>query len=134
MLPYLLLLILFPQLSIALNIWNSPYTKTNDENTFYASFSEAPKYLDPAKSYSAGEWLFINQIYEPPLQYHYLDRPYKLVPLSASKMPKVILLDKNKKSLPPDTEAANVAFTRYIIDLKKNVYFQPHPAFIKQKP
>src|SRR5690242_11624429 len=53
--------------------WNNPYPAADREaNIYYSSFSEQPKTLDPAKSYSNDETLFIAQIYEPPLQYHYL--------------------------------------------------------------
>ena len=47
------------------------------------SFIDRPKHLDPARSYTSDEWGFIQQIYEPPLQYHYLKRPYELIPQSA---------------------------------------------------
>jgi hypothetical protein len=56
----------------------------------YSSFAERPKHLDPARAYSSNEYTFIAQIYEPPLQYHYLKRPYQLIPLTASQMPQVL--------------------------------------------
>ena len=56
---------------------NHPYPNDDAvENTYYTSFSEQPKHLDPARSYSSNEWVITNQVYEPPLQYHYLKRPY----------------------------------------------------------
>ena len=64
--------------------WNNPYPAAEDgANILYSSFSERPKHLDPVQSYSANEITFTAQIYEPPLQYHYLKRPYVLIPLSA---------------------------------------------------
>ena len=41
----------------------------------------APSISIPVQSYSSNEIVFIAQIYEPPLQYHYLKRPYELIPL-----------------------------------------------------
>jgi ABC-type transport system substrate-binding protein len=110
---------------------NNPYSENNTtQSVLYESFSERPKHLDPVAAYSSDESAIISQIYEPPLQYHYLKRPYELTPLSATKMPTVRYLDKNGDVLtsPKDNE---IAFTDYIIDIKQNVNFQPHPAFAK---
>jgi ABC-type oligopeptide transport system substrate-binding subunit len=75
---------------------NSPYSNTEEgKNIFYSSFQERPKHLDPVKSYSSNEYAFIAQIYEPLFQYHYLKKPYELIPLTAEEMPKVNYLDKN---------------------------------------
>ena len=64
--------------------WNDPYlAKDSGANILYSSFSERPKHLDPVQSYSSNEITFTAQIYEPPLQYHYLKRPYTLIPLTA---------------------------------------------------
>ena len=69
--------------------WNNPYPSADGgRNIIYSSFSERPKHLDPARAYSANEYTFIAQIYEPPLQYHYLKRPYTLVPLTAVEVPR----------------------------------------------
>ena len=112
--------------------WNNPYPSGDAGGAvFYSSFSERPKHLDPARSYSANEWAFISQIYEPPLQYHFLKRPYTLVPQSAAEMPEVILLDAQGRALPDDTPAEQVAFTEYRITVKRGVQYQPHPAFAR---
>lgn len=114
------------------NPWNDPYPDSNSKaNTLYSSFSERPKHLDPAISYNANEWLFINQIYEPPLQYHYLKRPYELVPLLATKMPSVRYFDKNGKELPKETAPEDVSMSVYQINIKPGVKYQEHPAFAK---
>jgi ABC-type transport system substrate-binding protein len=100
------------------------------QSVLYESFSERPKHLDPVAAYSSNEYAIIGQVYEPPLQYHYLKRPYELTPLSAEKMPTVRYLNQKGEILtnPKDNE---IAFTDYIIDIKQNVNFQPHPAFAK---
>src|ERR1700722_19049528 len=85
-----IILIIFGLYRLSHTILNDPYPKSQSyKNIFYSSFSERPKTLDPAKSYSSDEYEIINQIYEPPLQYHYLKRPYSLIPLTAASFPKV---------------------------------------------
>ena len=45
-------------------LWNSPYpTGAAEQAVFFSSFSERPKHLYPARSYSSNEWAFISQIY-----------------------------------------------------------------------
>lgn len=110
--------------------WNDPRHKhPGSEKVRYHAFSEAPKTLDPARAYSSDEMTFIAQIVEPPLQYHYLKRPYELEPLTASKMPTVQYLSKNMQALPDNAPSNQVAFTRYTIKLKPGIRYQPHPAF-----
>ena len=66
-------------------VFNNPYpAEQSNQDIYYSSFSEQPKTLDPAKSYSSNEYLFTQQIYEPILQYDYFTRPYKLVPHTAT--------------------------------------------------
>ena len=61
--------------------WNDPYPAASaGRNVLYAAFTDRPKHLDPAQSYTEDEITFTAQIYEPPLQYHYLKRPYELIP------------------------------------------------------
>ena len=68
------------------NSWNNPYpAKDAGKNILYSAFAERPKHLDPVQSYSSNEILLTAQIYEPPLQYHYLKRPYTLIPSAAPK-------------------------------------------------
>lgn len=112
--------------------WNNPYPASEEfSNTLYASFSGRPKHLDPAISYSANEYEFIAQIYEPPLQYHYLIRPYKLVPATVSAMPRVTYLDEAGNELPPDVSPDKVAFSTYDITIRPGILYQPHPAFAR---
>lgn len=112
--------------------WNDPYPNENPTaNTLYSSFAERPKHLDPAQSYSVPESAIIDQIYEPPLQYHYLKRPYVLEPLSAAALPEVQYFDQAGKRLPANADARRIAFTDYIIHIKANILYQRHPAFAK---
>ncbi|MGL6036289.1 MAG: ABC transporter substrate-binding protein, partial [Legionella sp.] len=112
-------------------VLNNPYPASESgQNIYYSSFSEQPKTLDPARSYSANEYLFIGQIYEPLLEYDYFIRPYKLVPLLADSLPEISYLDSNKKPI-AEIDPINPAFTRYLISIKKGVMYQPHPALAK---
>ena len=111
---------------------NNPYpAEEKTENILYSSFSERPKHLDPALSYSSNEITFTAQIYEPPFQYHYLKRPYTLIPLSAEAVPKPTYLDKANHPLPNDAPAEQIAFSLYEIEITPKIQYQPHPAFAK---
>ena len=70
-------------------VWNDPYPAAErGKNILYSAFIERPKHLDPVQSYTEDEAKFTQQVYEPPLQYHYLKRPYELIPLTALEVPK----------------------------------------------
>ena len=111
---------------------NNPYSENDGkQRVLYSSFSERPKHLDPAVSYSSNEYTFVAQIYEPPFQYHYLKRPYQLTPLTASKMPDVIYLNRQGERLEQAAKDNEIAYTDYIIDIQPNIRYQPHPALAK---
>ncbi len=112
--------------------WNDPYPdRQAGENILYSSFTERPKTLDPAQSYSSNEAAFTGQIYEPPLQYHYLKRPYQLEPLTVTALPEPVLLDAQGHRLPADAPAEQVAYSVYDIHLRPGILYQPHPAFAR---
>jgi len=81
---------------------NNPYPLGAErENTLFYSFDErSPRYLDPTASYSNPETAYTMQAYDPPYGYHYLKRPYQLVPKSAAAVAKPRYLDKNGQALP----------------------------------
>jgi len=112
--------------------WNNPYPSDSkgDDTTsvIYSSFSERPKRLDPVSSYSSNEYQFIAQIYEPPLQYHYLLRPYTLVPLTASRLPEVRYFGENEVLVDEDA-LDSIKYSEYTIKIDQGIKFQPHPAF-----
>ncbi|MDZ7585752.1 MAG: ABC transporter substrate-binding protein, partial [Thiobacillus sp.] len=112
--------------------WNNPYPGSQaDANVLYSAFSERPKHLDPARSYSSNEVEFTGQIYEPPLQYHFLKRPYTLVPLTAEAVPRPRYFDAAGKALPDDAPAASIAESAYEIRIRPGIRYQPHPAFAR---
>ena len=111
---------------------NDPYPDSErGKNILYSAFTERPKHLDPAQSYSEDEAVFTGQIYEPPLQYHYLKRPYTLVPGSAAALPDIRLFDAQGRRLPDDAPPAQVAYSEYDIAILPGIRFQPHPAFAR---
>lgn len=110
--------------------WNNPYpTTTDNTNTYYSSFSEQPKTLDPARSYSDDESLFIGEVYEPPLQYDYLKRPYTLIPLTATVVPQPVFFNAKGQQLKSSVAVNEIAYSVYTIHIKPQIYYQPHPAF-----
>ncbi len=112
------------------DVWNNPYPAKDDgANIFYSSFDERPKHLDPVRSYTSSEWAFLSQIYEPPYQYHFLKRPYQVVPLTAAAMPQILQLDKDGNQLADENETP--AYTDYIIRIQPGIRYQPHPAFAR---
>ncbi|MCZ6876096.1 MAG: ABC transporter substrate-binding protein, partial [bacterium] len=112
---------------------NNPYRPDEaGRNIYYDTFSEEPKHLDPARAYSSDEYKFINQIYEPAIQYHYLKRPYALTPLTAVAMPMPELYDANGRLLPADAPNDVVVRVVYEITLRPDIRYQDHPAFARR--
>ena len=70
--------------------------------------------LDPAKAYDVVSGTVVYQIYESLFEYHYLKRPYTLIPLLAESMP-----------------LARHNGTQFTIKIKKNVLYHPGPAIPK---
>ncbi|MEM0954820.1 MAG: ABC transporter substrate-binding protein [Pseudomonadota bacterium] len=111
--------------------WNNPNApERGDESIYYSViYAHPPKHLDPALSYASDESLFLQQIYHPPLGYHFLKRPYELIPLGLESMPEVEFLSADRQPLQKDDPA--IAYTRYTLRLRKDQQFQPHPAFAR---
>lgn len=82
------------------------------KNTLRYPLSGEVSTLDPANSYDVISASVVYQCVEPLYQYHYLKRPYTLVPLLAEGMPKI---EQNG--------------LRYIIKIKKGIEYHPDPSF-----
>jgi len=101
-------------------VWNDPYPASErGRNILYSSFADRPKHLDPVQSYTEDEARFTQQVYEPPLQYHYLKRPYELIRLTATQVPKPRVIEGGK-------------FTVYEIRIRQGIRYQPHPGFVPE--
>jgi len=110
--------------------WNDPYPAADGgRNILYTAFTDRPKHLDPARSYAEDEITFTGQIYEPPLQYHYLKRPYELIPATVEQVPVPRFYDAAGRELPHDAPVERIAESVYELKLKPGIRFQPHPAF-----
>jgi len=128
---YIFLILIFVVSGCSDSPLNSPYGKNvKNEKVFYSSFQERPKHLDPARSYSSNEYAFLAQIYEPLFQYHYLKKPYQLIPLTAKKMPSMEYLDKN---LNITINNKNKVYVKYTLRIKDGILYQNHPAFYKNE-
>ena len=109
---------------------NDPYPASErGQNILYSAFTERPKHLDPAQSYTEDESTFTGQIYEPPLQYHYLKRPYTLIPGTAEAVPEPRFYDAQGQLLPPDAPSSAIATSVYELRIRPGIRYQPHPAF-----
>ncbi len=112
---------------------NSPYPKgAAATNTLFYSFDErSPRYLDPTASYANPETAYTYQIYEPLYGYHYLKRPYQLVPKAAAEVARPYYLDKAGQRLPDDAAPEQIAESVYDIAIKRGILYAPHPAFAR---
>jgi ABC-type transport system substrate-binding protein len=103
-------------------------------NTIYSAMIEnTPRHVDPTASYWSNDTLVTYQVYEPPYGYHYLKRPFELVPKSAERVVQPYFLDKNGQRLPDDAPIEQIAESVYDVPIKKGILYQPHPAFAKDE-
>ena len=114
---------------------NSPWPKgAAASNTIYSAMIEnTPRHLDPTASYWSNDTLVTYQVYEPPYGYHYLKRPFELVPKTAERVVTPTYLDKNGQRLPDDAPGDLVAESVYDVPIKKGILYQPHPAFARDE-
>ncbi len=67
---------------------NNPYPEADDiVKVRYLALSGPPKDLDPAVTYNAADHAITANVYETLLEYHYLKRPYELMPGLAEAVP-----------------------------------------------
>ncbi|WP_439537222.1 ABC transporter substrate-binding protein [Methyloversatilis sp.] len=115
-------------------VWNNPYPAAESgRNILYTAFTDRPKHLDPVQSYSENEITFTAQIYEAPLQYHYLKRPFELTTATAEAMPQPRFYDRDGRELSADAPAADIAESVYDIRIKPGIRYQPHPALARDE-
>jgi oligopeptide transport system substrate-binding protein len=113
--------------------WNDPYPPSAREaSILYTTFQERPKHLDPVSSWSENEAQITAQVYEPLVQYHFLERPYALVPLTATTVPVPVYYGHDGRVLPDDADDAEIARAVYRVRIAPGIRFQPHPAFARR--
>lgn len=112
---------------------NSPYARgAETENVMYTAFAQrSPKFLDPARSYSTDETPFTYNIYEPLYGYHYLKRPYELIPRAARAVAEPNFFNAQGEPLPADTPVPQIAESVYDIPITPGIKFAPHPVFAR---
>ncbi|HEV8245746.1 MAG TPA: ABC transporter substrate-binding protein, partial [Polyangiaceae bacterium] len=95
---------------------NNPYPASDaDETIQYTWFDDAPKTLDPAVAYTTTEHEITGNVYDTLLEYHYLKRPYELIPALGTSVPKAELLPGDR--------------VRYVFELRPDLLFQDDPCF-----
>jgi len=95
---------------------NNPYPDADDTlRVFYTAYSEPPKTLDPQVAYSTVDHDVLSNIYETLLEYHYLKRPYQLIP--------GLVVDVPEAEPQPDGTVA------YRFQLRRGVLFAEDPSF-----
>ncbi|MCY7316451.1 MAG: ABC transporter substrate-binding protein [Rubrivivax sp.] len=109
---------------------NNPWPRdAAGANTLYTAVIEtSPRHLDPTASYWNNDTPYTYQIYEPPYGYHYLKRPFVLVPKTAAAVAQPRYVDKKGQPLPDDAPAEQVAESIYDVPIKTGIRYQPHPA------
>ncbi len=112
---------------------SSPNPKGSEStNTLFVGFQErSPRHLDPTASYLLNETPYTFAVYEPPYAYHYLKRPYQIVPKAAADIAAVRYLDREGRPLPADTPGEAVAESVYDVHIRPGMLYAPHPAFAK---
>jgi ABC-type transport system substrate-binding protein len=113
------------------NPWPDAEAGTNTLRS--AAIESSPRHLDPTASYWSNDTTFTYQIYEPPYGYHYLKRPFRLVPKSAREVVEPRYVDKEGKPLPADASAEQVAESIYEVPIRTGILYQPHPAFARDE-
>jgi ABC-type transport system substrate-binding protein len=110
---------------------NKPWPEGAEaSNTLYSAvIQSSPRHLDPTASYWNNDSAFTYQIYEPLYGYHYLKRPFELVPKAAAAVAKPRYLGKDGQELGEDAPADQVVESVYDVPIKPGIRFQPHPAF-----
>jgi oligopeptide transport system substrate-binding protein len=102
--------------SLAVACGNNPYSDAdNQKKILYLPFSEAPKSLDPAVAYDTPSHAITANVFDTLLDYHYLERPYRLIPNIAREV--------------PHAEPLADGTLRYRFELREDLWFHPDPCF-----
>jgi ABC-type transport system substrate-binding protein len=100
----------------ALGCTNNPYPPgESDKKILYQNFSDPPKTLDPAVAYTTTEHMITGKVHDTLLEYHYLKRPYELIPGLAVGVPE-----------PTHHGDGTVS---YLFELRPGLLYQNDPCF-----
>lgn len=101
---------------LGLGCSNSPY-KDDDEHRkiLYRAYAEPPKTLDPQVAYSTADQVIVAEVYDTLLEYHYFERPYRLIAGMAEEV--------------PDAEILPDGRVRYTFVLRPSLHYAPDACF-----
>src|SRR5262245_33574466 len=100
---------------------NNPYPGADDrQKVLYTNYQEPPKTLDPAVAYSTADHVITGAVYDTLLQYHFLDRPYRLIPGLLEEIPEPT----------PQPDGGVI----YRLRLRDGLRFQDDPSFELSTP
>ncbi len=100
---------------------NDPYpARDAQKKILYSSFSSAPRTLDPAVAYSVVDHMVTGNVYDTLLEYHFLKRPYQLIPGLATEVPEAEILEDGR--------------ARYRFALREEILFQEDSCFTHFHP
>jgi ABC-type transport system substrate-binding protein len=106
---------------LALACGNHPYPGADDAlRVLYTPYSEPPKTLDPQVAYATVDHDVLSNVYETLLEYHYLRRPYQLMPALVTAVPALRRLDDG-----------GVA---YAFELRRGIRYGADPSFALGAP
>lgn len=95
---------------------NNPYPDAAaTAKALYLAFPVPPKTLDPQVAYSTIDHLITGNVFDTLLEYHYLDRPYRLIPALAAAVPRA--------------EPRADGRVAYRFTLRDGAHYQDDPAF-----
>ncbi len=114
--PVLLAVLVSLTVAAATGCTNNPYPRQDDgRKVTYGDYSEAPRTLDPAEAYTTSAHRITAEVYGTLLEYHYLKRPYRLIPGLAEGVPRAEML--------PDERVA------YDFRLRRGLLYGDDPCF-----
>ncbi len=101
---------------LAVGCNNNPYPEHDAElKVLYSAFSTPHRSLDPAEAYNVSAHRVTGLVYDTLLEYHFLKRPYTLIPGLAKQVPTAEPLEDGR--------------VRYRFTLRPGVNFAPDPCF-----
>src|SRR5262245_24076341 len=108
-------------MGLAAGCTNNPYPGADDrDKVLYLNYQEPPKTLDPAVAYSTADHVITGAVYDTLLQYHFLARPYRLIPGLLEEIPEPVTQ--------PDGRVV------YRLRLRAGLLYQDDPAFALGTP
>lgn len=109
-------ILLFLLLAGGVAFFATSHLKEKKRKVFRVSIAEKINDIDPAIAFDDYSLTATSQAYESLYQYHYLKRPYEIIPLLADGMPEFLNGGKTLR-----------------VHLKKGILYHPHPAFKGEK-